>query len=234
MARCADCGSYLCRDHSVADGSGRVCSSGCRELERQHRRSLEAARYQSLVGQINSVLATFVPRMKAAGNPGADHLGLPETKRRSRLIGKGTTETVSPRGPRGWHVSSVGTGDDPDNDSSVKLASIGVDLTGRLVDLTHPAADPPAWVLGGETEVAGGPPRDYDDYDYRYLAEREVPRSLHELLLSHTGIGLPAEELRCYYCGHSGFHELTAMGSLWSLENWPRTCEDCVECWVGH
>ena len=24
-----------------------------------------------------------------------------------------------------------------------------------------------------------------------------------------------------------------ALGTLWSLENWPRTCENCIECWVG-
>jgi hypothetical protein len=171
--------------------------------------------------------------MAAAKNPGAESLGQPAVKRRSRLIGGGTTETVSPRGPVGWRVSSVGTGDDPNNPESVKLASIGLDVTGQLVDLTHLSPAPPPWNLGASAAAPGTPPREYDDYDYRYIAEREIPRSLHELLLSHTGTGLSDAETRCYYCGHSGFHELSPIGALWSLENWPRTCQDCIECWVG-
>ncbi len=212
-------------------GNGWVCSSGCRELERLHRLGHEERLYRKLVDQINVIVATFIPRMAAAGNPGAAPLGQPETKRRSRLIGKGTTETIVPHGPLGWRVASVGTGDDPDNPESVKLASIGLDVKGQLVDLTYTAYDPPPWKLG--ELPAGAPPREYDDYDYRYIAEREVPRSLHELLVSHTGSGLSDAQTRCYYCGHAGFHRLTRIGSLWSLENWPRACEDCIECWVG-
>jgi hypothetical protein len=173
--------------------------------------------------------------MAAVNNAGAVSLGQPEIRRRSRLIGNRTTETISPRGPVGWHVASVGTGDDPQNPDSVKLASIGLDVTGKLVDLTHVSHDPPPWLLGqvSASAMPGAPPREYDDYDYRYIAEREIPRSLHELLLTHTGTGLSETEMRCYYCGHSGFHELTPLGTLWSLENWPRTCENCIECWVG-
>jgi hypothetical protein len=178
------------------------------------------------------MIAAFVPRMAAAGNPGAVRLGQPETRRRSHLIGKGTTETVILHGPLGWPVASVGTGDDPDSPTSVKLASIGLDVDGNLLDLTYPTRDPPPWTLGGPAPP-GAPPREYDDYDYRYLAEREVPRSLNDLLVTKTGIGLPDDMLRCYYCGHSGFHQLSPIGALWSLENWPRTCEDCIACWVG-
>lgn len=171
--------------------------------------------------------------MAAANNPGAIRLGRPETRRRSKLIGKGTTETVVLNGPLGWPVASVGSGDDPDSPESIRLAAVGLDVTGKLVDLTYPSADPPPWTLGGEPSMPGAPPREYDDYDYRYIAEREIPRSLHELLLTHTGTGLSESEMRCYYCGHSGFHKLSPMGTLWSLENWPRTCEDCIACWVG-
>jgi hypothetical protein len=213
-------------------GGGLICSSGCRELERLHRLGEEERHYRNLVNQINTIIADFIPRMKLAGNPGATQLGAPEIRRRSRLIGKGTTETVNPRGPLGWRVASVGTGDDPENTDSVQLASIGLDVTGRLVDLTHPSADPPPWTLGGNLPDA--PPRQYDDYDYRYIAEREIPRSLHELLQSKTGTGLADSMLRCYYCGHNGFHRLSPIGTLWSLGGtWPRTCEDCIECWVG-
>lgn len=212
---------------------GCVCSSGCRELERLHRLGHEEVRYRGLVDQINSIIAVFIPRMVAARNPGATPLGRPEVRRRSRLIGKGTTETVSARGPLGWRVSSVGTGDDPDSASSVQLVSIGLDIAGRLLDLTHPSHDPAPWALGGGPSSPGAPPREYDDYDYRYIAEREIPRSLHELLLSQTGTGLSDDLIRCYYCGHSGFHQLSPIGALWSLEHWPRTCEDCIECWVG-
>jgi hypothetical protein len=211
-------------------GGESVCRSGCRELERQHRLSHEQQLYRGLVDQINRIVAVFTPRINAAGNPGATHLGAPLLKRRSHLIGKGTSETLVPRGPVGWRVASVGTGNDPDSPTSVQLAGIGIDVTGRLLDLTHPSPDPPDWKLG-ETPI--GPPREYDDYDYRYIAERELPRSLNELLTTHTASGLPDDLLRCYYCGHAGFHELSPIGSLWSLENWPRTCEDCIECWVG-
>ncbi len=211
-------------------GGESVCRSGCREIERQHRLAHEEGLYRRLVDQINRIVAVFTPRINAAGNPGATHLGQPLLKRRSRLIGSGTTETIVPRGPVGWRVASVGTGNDPDSPTSVQLAGIGIDVNGRLLDLTHPNAEPPDWKLG-ETPI--GPPREYDDYDYRYIAEREVPRSLNELLTTHTGAGLPDDLLRCYYCGHAGFHELTPIGSLWSLENWPRSCEDCIECWVG-
>ncbi len=232
VGRCDDCGSYLCRDHSVMQGGGMVCSSGCRELERVHRRGQEELRYRSLVKQINAIVGVFTPRMAAAGNPGAERLGQPQTRRRSRLIGKGTTETVIPRGPLGWRVASVGTGGGPDSAGSIQLVSIGLDVDGRLVDLTHPSQDPPVWTLGGPGET-GAPPRQYDDYDYGYIAEREIPRSIHELLETHTKIGLPEELTRCYYCGHAGFHKLSPIGSLWTLENWPRTCEDCIQCWVG-
>ncbi|MEA2298056.1 MAG: hypothetical protein QOF77_992 [Solirubrobacteraceae bacterium] len=214
-------------------GGGLVCSSGCREVERRHRLGEEERLYRRLVDQINSIVAVFTPRMAAAGNPGATHLGQPEIKRRSKLLGGGTTETEVLRGPLGWRVASVGTGDDPDSPGSVQLASVGLDVQGRLFDLTHPAHDPPAWELGARN-APNGPPREYDDYDYRYIAEREIPRSLHELLLSHTGTGLTDDMTRCYYCGHAGFHQLSPIGALWSLdENWPRTCRDCIECWVG-
>jgi len=186
-----------------------------------------------LVDQINAIIGVFVPRMAAAGNPHAIQLGAPEVRRRSRLIGGGVVEKIAPRGPLGWRVASVGTGDGPDSSESVRLAAIGLDVNGRLLDLTHHSHEPPIWELGAESDVTGGPPREFDDYDYRYLAEREIPRSLHELLLTETGSGLTDDLLRCYYCGHAGFHELSAIGALWSLENWPRTCEDCIACWVG-
>jgi hypothetical protein len=230
VGRCDDCGSYLCRDHGTSQGAGWVCSSGCREIERQHRLDHEARLYRKLVDQINTMIATFVPRMTAAGNPGAVQLGQPELRRRSRLIGKGTTETLVPRGPLGWRLATVGTGSGPENSESVQLAAIGIDTMGQLVDLTNPAYEPPPWAFGDSPRT---PKHEYDDYDYRYIAEREVPRSLDELLTTHTGSGLPAEMTRCYYCGHAGFHMLSPIGSLWSLENWPRSCEDCIECWVG-
>jgi hypothetical protein len=211
-------------------GSDWVCRTACREVERLHRLGHEELLYRGLVDQVNRILAVFTPRMTAAGNPGATRLGQPQVKRRSHLIGKGTTETIVPRGPLGWRVASVGTGDDPESATSVQLAGIGVDIAGSLIDLTHDRPDPPPWRLG---ETPAGPPRAYDDYDYRYIAEREIPRSVNELLTTHTGSGLPDDLLRCYYCGHSGFHELSPIGALWSLENWPRTCEDCIECWVS-
>jgi hypothetical protein len=231
VGRCDDCGSYLCREHGNAYGGGWVCASGCRELERQHRRDHEKRLYLKLVDQINSMIATFVPRMTAAGNPGVVRLGTPEVRRRSKLIGGGVNETVVLHGPLGWQLAAVGTGSDPDSRESVRLAGIGIDVKGQLLDLTYSNHDPPPWTLG---DVPGLPPHEYDDYDYRYIAEREIPRSLDELLTTHTGSGLPADLTRCYYCGHAGFHMLTPIGSLWSLENWPRACEDCIECWVGH
>ncbi|MGI8803753.1 MAG: hypothetical protein ACR2KV_16570 [Solirubrobacteraceae bacterium] len=231
VGRCDDCGGYLCREHGVMQGQGWVCSSGCRELERLHRLSHEEHLYRRLIDQINSLISAAMPRLNTAGNPGAIRLGQPETKTRSHLLGKGVSETVVPRGPLGWRVASVGTGNDPESSGSIQLAGIGLDVQGRLLDLTYPAADPPLWNLG--SQPSGAPPREYDDYDYRYIAERELPRSLNELVLQHTGSGLSDSLLRCYYCGHAGFHKLSPIGTLWSLENWPRTCEDCIECWVG-
>jgi hypothetical protein len=205
-----------------------ICSSGCREAERLHRLGHEELCYARLTEQIGAAVAEFIPRMHAAGNPGADYLGQPAVRTRSKILGKGTVTKQYPRGPLGWRVSMVGHQADDDYPDVIH-ASIGLDITGQLVDLTTREEDPPPWKLEQDPPGPGLVGREFDDYDYRYMAEREIPQSLHDFLIGQTGSGLPEHLTRCYYCGHSGFHKLSYMGSLWS-PNWPRTCEDCVDC----
>jgi len=166
--------------------------------------------------------------MRAAGNPGASRLGEPVVRERARVFGKGTVTKTFPRGPLGWCVSTVGHEADADYPGIVH-ASIGLDIAGQLLDLTTREGDPPPWTLDQGSPGPGAVGREFDDYDYRYIAERQIPESLHDYLIGQTGSGLPDHLTRCYYCGHQGFHTLSYMGTLWS-PNWPRTCEDCVDC----
>jgi hypothetical protein len=166
--------------------------------------------------------------MRAAGNPGATHIGEPAVRERARVFGRGTVIKRHQCGPLGWKVSTVSHEADEDYPGIVH-ASIGLDVTGQLVDLTFREQEPRPWRLEQDPPGPGMLSREFDDYDYRYIAEREIPQSLHDYLIGQTGSGLPDHLTRCYYCGHTGFHRLSYMGTLWS-PNWPRTCEDCVDC----
>jgi hypothetical protein len=228
LNRCADCGTFLCSYHTVQADGQTICSSGCKEAERLHRLGHEELCYGRLTEQIRAAIENFIPRMHAAGNPGATRLGEPLVRERARVFGKGTVTKTSPRGPLGWRVSTVAAeaeGDYPE----IVHASIGLDVTGQLVDLTLHEADPPPWTLEQAARAPGQVAREFDDYDFRYIAERQIPESLHDFLTGQTGSGLPEHLTRCYYCGHQGYHTLSYMGTLWS-PNWPRTCEDCVDC----
>jgi hypothetical protein len=166
--------------------------------------------------------------MQTAGNPGAMHIGEPSIRVKSRLLSRGTVTKEYPRGPLGWCVAAVAHEADEEYPSIVH-ARIGLDVTGRLLDLTTREEDPPEWRLDQAPPGPGEIGREFDDYDYRYIAEREIPQSLHDYLIGQTGSGLPEHLTNCYYCGHSGFHTLSHMGTLWSPA-WPRTCTDCVDC----
>ncbi|HEX3874493.1 MAG TPA: hypothetical protein VHW26_10145 [Solirubrobacteraceae bacterium] len=205
-----------------------ICTSGCKEAERLHRLGHEELCYARLTEQIRAAIAHFIPRMNAAGNPGAAYIGQPAVRVKARVFGSGTVTKQYPRGPLGWRVSTVAH--EPDEDyPGIVHASIGLDITGQLVDLTTREEDPPPWILEQPSPGPGLIGREFDDYDYRYIAEREIPQSLDDFLIGRTGSGLPEHLTRCYYCGHAGFHKLSYMGTLWS-PSWPRTCEDCVDC----
>jgi hypothetical protein len=230
LNRCNDCGTFLCSYHTVYSDGQTICSSGCKEIERLHRLDHEEICYARLTAQIRAAILDFIPRMHAAGNPGARHLGAPLVRTRSRIFGSGQVRHEYPRGPIGWCVASVAHEADDDYPGIVH-ASIGLDVAGRLLDLTVREEDPQVWTLEQDAPAPGVVGRQFDDYDYRYIAEREIPQSLHEYLIGQTGTGLPDHLTTCYYCGHDGFHTLSPMGTLWSPD-WPRTCSDCVGCLV--
>jgi hypothetical protein len=228
LNRCNDCGTFLCSYHTYHSDGQTICSSGCKEAERLNRLEHEKLCYSRLTEQIRAAIENFIPRMQAVGNPGATRLGEPLVRTKSRVIGKGAVTRTYPRGPLGWPVAAVAHEED-DNYPGITHARIGLTIAGQLVDLTGREEDPPAWAFGDAPPEPGVIEREFDDYDYRYIAEREIPQSLHDYLIGRTGSGLPEHLTRCYYCGHDGFHSLSAMGTLWS-PNWPRTCSDCVDC----
>ena len=102
LNRCADCGTFLCSYHSIYSDGQTICSSGCKEAERLHRLGHEEICYARLTEQIRAAIANFIPRMNAAGNPGAMRIGQPAVRVKSRLFSREPVTKEYPRGPLGW------------------------------------------------------------------------------------------------------------------------------------
>ena len=73
---------------------------------------------------------------------------------------------------------AVGTGSDPDSRESVRLAAIGIDVKGQLLDLTYTNREPPPWTLG---DVPGLPPQRAINSRVKFT-ERGQARSLGHIV----------------------------------------------------